>query len=40
MVVARFLGHLSASLLSDCGTAGLRSILCLSHRNLPLLLPL
>ena len=39
MVVARFLGHLCASLLSDCGTASLRSIFSLSHRNLLALLP-
>ena len=39
MVVARFLGHLSASLLSDCGTASLRSILSLSHWHLLALLP-
>ena len=36
MVVARFLGHLGASLLVDCGTASLRFIFSLSNRNLKL----
>ena len=39
MVVARFLGHLGASLLSDCGTAGLRFVYSVSDWNLLALLP-
>ena len=39
MVIASPLGHLGASLLSDCGTAGLRLVFSVSDWNLLALLP-